>query len=33
MKSENDWVSDVLCEMKEGPVDCIRAVTKALEKM
>jgi len=35
MKSESNWVNDMLCEMKEGPVDCIRAVevTKALEKM
>jgi len=35
MKSESDWVSDMLCEMREGPVDCIKAgeVTKALEKM
>jgi len=35
MKSESDWVNDMLCEMKDGPVDCIRAgeVTKALEKM
>jgi len=35
MKSESDWVNDMLCEMREGPLDCIRAgeVTKALEKM
>ena len=32
MKSESDWVNDMLCEMREGPLDCIRAgeVTKAL---
>ena len=35
MKSESDWVNDMLCEMREGPLDCITAweVTKALENM
>ena len=35
MNAENDWYHATLCEIKEGPADCItvREVTKALEKI
>jgi len=32
---ENNWDNDTLCEIKEGPADCIRAgeVVKTFQKM